>query len=115
MVSCQRLGVEPWAYLQDVLTRLPTALAGQLGDMLPDHWQAARQANTVTPLLPRTTFWLMDEEAHTELNIIIEGLPPGDRHLPPFPWVYPAGATTAGQRTAFGSHAATVKECHFQA
>jgi hypothetical protein len=38
------LGVEPWAYLQDVLTRLPTTPAGLFGDLLPDHWQAARQA-----------------------------------------------------------------------
>jgi hypothetical protein len=47
--TCQRLGVEPWAYLQDVLTRLPTTPAGQLGDLLPDHWQTARQATVVTP------------------------------------------------------------------
>jgi transposase len=39
--TCQRLGVEPWAYLQDVLTRLPTTPAGQLGDLLPDRWSAA--------------------------------------------------------------------------
>jgi transposase len=38
--TCQRLGVEPWSYLQDVLTRLPTTPAGQLGDLLPDHWKA---------------------------------------------------------------------------
>src|SRR5262249_51709557 len=44
--TCQRLGVEPWAYLQDVLTRLPATPAGQLGELLPDHWQAARQAKT---------------------------------------------------------------------
>jgi transposase len=50
--TCQRLGVEPWAYLQDVLTRLPVTAEGQLADLLPDHWQAARQANTVTPLSP---------------------------------------------------------------
>jgi transposase len=37
----QRLGVEPWAYLQDVLTRLPATPVGHLGDLLPDHWQAA--------------------------------------------------------------------------
>jgi transposase len=43
--TCQRLGVEPWAYLQDVLRRLPTTPAGQLGDLLPDHWQAARRAS----------------------------------------------------------------------
>jgi transposase len=47
--TCQRLGVEPWAYLQDVLTRLPAMPAGQLGDLLPDHWQAAREARMATP------------------------------------------------------------------
>jgi transposase len=44
--TCQRLGVEPWAYLQDVLTRLPTTPAGQLADLLPDRWQAARSDQT---------------------------------------------------------------------
>jgi transposase len=52
--TCQRVGVEPWAYLQDVLTRLPTTPAGQLGDLLPDHWQAARQAQMATPAAPVT-------------------------------------------------------------
>jgi hypothetical protein len=42
--TCQRLEIEPWAYLQEVLTRLPTAPAGSLGDLLPDRWQAARKA-----------------------------------------------------------------------
>ncbi len=41
--TCQRLGVEPWAYLQDVLARLPSTPAGQLGGLLPDRWQAARR------------------------------------------------------------------------
>ena len=45
----QCLGVEPWAYLQDVLTRLATAPAGQLGDLLPDHCQAARQVSRLIP------------------------------------------------------------------
>jgi transposase len=40
--TCQRLGIEPWAYLQDVLTRLPVTPQGQLADLLPDHWQTAR-------------------------------------------------------------------------
>src|SRR5262249_56740117 len=40
--TCHRLGIEPWAYLQDVLTRLPAAPAGQLCDPLPDHRPAAR-------------------------------------------------------------------------
>jgi transposase len=52
--TCQRLGVEPWAYLRDVLTRLPAMPAGQLGDLLPDRWQAARQAQMETPPLPAT-------------------------------------------------------------
>src|SRR5205085_2499023 len=34
--TCQRLNVEPWAYLQDVLTRLPALSAGQLDPLLPD-------------------------------------------------------------------------------
>jgi hypothetical protein len=42
------VGVEPWAYLQDVLTRLPMTPAGQLGDLLPDRWQAACQAKPAT-------------------------------------------------------------------
>ena len=42
--TCQRLGIEPWAYLQNVLDRLPTTAADQLADLLPDRWQAARQA-----------------------------------------------------------------------
>ena len=52
--TCQRLGVEPWAYLQDVLTRLPATPAGQLGDLLPDHWKAARQAMPAIPLSQAT-------------------------------------------------------------
>jgi transposase len=46
--TCQRLGVEPWAYLQDVLTRLPTTPVGQLGALLPNHWRDARQAAMAT-------------------------------------------------------------------
>jgi transposase len=52
--TCHRLGVEPWAYLQDVLTRLPATPAEQLTELLPDHWQAARQASTGTATTPPT-------------------------------------------------------------
>jgi transposase len=52
--TCQRLGVEPWAYLQDVLARLPVTPPGQLGDLLPDHWQVVRQARMATPAAPAT-------------------------------------------------------------
>ena len=40
--TCHRLGIEPWAYLKDVLTRLPTLPAERRADLLPDRWQAAR-------------------------------------------------------------------------
>jgi hypothetical protein len=40
--TCHRLGIEPWAYLQDVLARLPAMPPERLGELLPDRWQAAR-------------------------------------------------------------------------
>lgn len=52
--TCQRLAVEPWAYLQDVLTRLPTTPAAQRADLLADRWQAARLAKRATPPAPAT-------------------------------------------------------------
>jgi transposase len=52
--TCQRLGVEPWAYLRDVLTRLPTMPLVQFGGLLPDHWEAARHARVATPAAPAT-------------------------------------------------------------
>jgi hypothetical protein len=52
--TCQRPGVEPWAYLQDVLTRLPATPAGPLGDLLPDQWQVTRQAEASSPEIPAT-------------------------------------------------------------
>jgi transposase len=45
--TCHRLGVEPWAYLQDVLTRLPTTPVDQRTTLLPDRWQAARASPAV--------------------------------------------------------------------
>jgi transposase len=45
--TCDRLGIDPWAYLHDVLTRLPRTPADQLAELLPDRWQAARQAATL--------------------------------------------------------------------
>jgi transposase len=44
--TCRRLGVEPWAYLKDVLTRLPTTPQEQLPELLADRWQAAQPPAT---------------------------------------------------------------------
>lgn len=46
--TCHRLGVEPWAYLQNVLTRLPGLPATQLAELLPDRWQATRPETTLS-------------------------------------------------------------------
>lgn len=50
--TCRRLGVEPWAYLKDVLTRLPTTTKEQLLDLLPDRWQAAQKSAAQMPAAP---------------------------------------------------------------
>lgn len=47
--TCQRLKIEPWAYLRDVLTRLPNTPPDHLADLLPDHWQAAQPTNSTPP------------------------------------------------------------------
>jgi len=44
--SCRRHDLEPFAYLRDVLTRLPTQPSDRLAELLPDRWAAARPPNT---------------------------------------------------------------------
>ncbi|WP_246131784.1 transposase domain-containing protein [Pistricoccus aurantiacus] len=40
LIQCAKLnGLEPHAYLKDVLTRLPTQKASQVHELLPQHWQ----------------------------------------------------------------------------
>jgi len=52
--TCHRLGIEPWAYLKDVLSRLPTMPAERLVELLPDRWQAAQQQAAQTSAAPST-------------------------------------------------------------
>ena len=40
--TCKHLGIDTFAYLRDVLTRLPTQPAEQLPELLPHRWQATR-------------------------------------------------------------------------
>jgi transposase len=42
--TCQRLGVEPWRYLRDMLERLPSRSADRLPELLPDSWAQAQHA-----------------------------------------------------------------------
>ena len=36
--TCQRLGIEPWRYLRDVLERLPSHPPERLEELRPDEW-----------------------------------------------------------------------------
>jgi transposase len=42
--SCRRRGIDPFAYLRDVFTRLPTATNREIKDLVPEAW-AKRQPN----------------------------------------------------------------------
>jgi transposase len=44
--SAKLNGHDPYAYLKDVLTRLPTQRASQIGELLPHRWQASLPAQT---------------------------------------------------------------------
>jgi transposase len=39
--SAKLHGHDPWAYLKDVLTRLPTHQNSRIGELLPHRWQGA--------------------------------------------------------------------------
>jgi transposase len=52
--TCQRLGVEPWRYLRDVLERLPIHPREQLAELLPDEWARA-QRNVAEAVSSRPT------------------------------------------------------------
>jgi len=42
--NCRRAGVEPFAYLRDVLERLPTTPISQVAELTPQRWAAAQRA-----------------------------------------------------------------------
>jgi transposase len=45
--TCKNLGIDPQAYLRDVLDRISTHPAKRFDELLPDRWQELRQANDV--------------------------------------------------------------------
>jgi len=46
--TCKYLGINPQAYLRDVLDRISTHRARRTEELLPDRWQALRQAADAT-------------------------------------------------------------------
>jgi len=50
--TCKHLRIDTFAYLRDVLGRLPTYPTDRLEELLPHRWQSARQAAAPTPNAP---------------------------------------------------------------
>lgn len=48
IATCKDHGIDPWLYLRDVLTRLPT-FRGDLADLTPPAWKRARLASEERP------------------------------------------------------------------
>jgi transposase len=46
VATCQRHRIDPWAYLADVLTRLPSHPSDRLAELLPDAWGQAQRATS---------------------------------------------------------------------
>jgi len=44
--TCRRHGIDPFVYLQNVLTRLPSTQVDGLPDLFPHRWAAAQRAST---------------------------------------------------------------------
>jgi transposase len=47
--TCKEWGIDPQAYLRDVLDRISTHPASRIEELLPDRWQALRQAGSPAP------------------------------------------------------------------
>lgn len=41
IVSCRRRGTDPWAYLRDLMQRLPPAKNHENPDLVPARWKPA--------------------------------------------------------------------------
>ena len=50
--TCKHLRMDTFAYLRDVLGRLPTHPSDRLEDLLPHRWQSASQPVAATPNAP---------------------------------------------------------------
>ncbi|MGD0922477.1 MAG: transposase domain-containing protein [Terriglobia bacterium] len=43
VVTCKRLGIDPFAYLPDLFGRIATHTKPRIAELLPDQWKTARQ------------------------------------------------------------------------
>jgi transposase len=49
VATCKQLGIDPFTYLRDALTRLPQTQPAHHSDLLPQHWAATQRAAAATP------------------------------------------------------------------
>ncbi len=42
--TCRRHGIDPFAYLRDILARIPVGDYQHLADLFPSHWAQAQRA-----------------------------------------------------------------------
>ena len=47
--TCKKAGVDPYAYLLDVIRRLPSMKTNELAQLLPTEWKRAQEAAQLTP------------------------------------------------------------------
>jgi hypothetical protein len=48
IATCNRLGIDPFAYLRDILDRISTHPQGRLAELLPDLWMLGRQSSAIS-------------------------------------------------------------------
>ncbi|MBZ5671042.1 MAG: transposase domain-containing protein [Acidobacteriia bacterium] len=46
--TCKRLGIDPFTYLRDIFERLTSHPHSRLAELLPDQWEVARRATTLS-------------------------------------------------------------------
>jgi transposase len=44
-ITCRRHGIDPWAYLSDVLARIPSYPVDWVSELLPDAWAVTRRTS----------------------------------------------------------------------
>jgi hypothetical protein len=47
--TCKGLGIDPQAYLRDVLDRISAHPAKRIDELLPDRWQELRRTGDAAP------------------------------------------------------------------
>ena len=55
IASARRHGLDPFAYLEDLLRRIPTHPNRQITDLFPDHWKALNEAMPTDESTPDST------------------------------------------------------------